>query len=94
MCGFVDSTILDGKLRLAFKIDEGRRLAISGIRINGNKSISDREVVSAMTIKPEGLRRDVASFFSLPIPLLVWERLKIAQNDRFVAYVEACRNWK
>jgi outer membrane protein insertion porin family len=50
----VDSTILDGKLRLAFKIDEGRRLAISGIRINGNKHVSDREVVSAMSIKPEG----------------------------------------
>ena len=50
----VDSTIADGKLRLAFKIDEGRRLAISGIRINGNKNVSDRDVVSAMSTKPEG----------------------------------------
>ena len=50
----VDSTFTDGKLRLAFKIDEGRRLAISGIRIEGNKSISDREIVAAMSIKPEG----------------------------------------
>ena len=47
-----------------------------------------------LTIKPEGWRRDVASFFSLPIPLHVWERLKVAQNDRFVAFVEACRNWR
>lgn len=50
----VDSTVSAGKLSLAFKIDEGKRLAISGIRINGNKGISDREVVSAMSTKPEG----------------------------------------
>ena len=47
-----------------------------------------------LTIKPEGLRRDVAWFFSLPIPEVIWERLKAAQNDRFVEFVEACRNWK
>lgn len=47
-----------------------------------------------LTIPPEGLRRDVASFFSLPIPTAVWEKLKTTQNDRFVAYVDACRNWK
>lgn len=50
----VDSTVTDGKLKLAFKIDEGRRLAISGVRINGNRSISDRDIVSAMSTKPEG----------------------------------------
>jgi outer membrane protein insertion porin family len=50
----VDSTVSDGKMRLAFKVDEGRRLAISGIRIEGNKSVSDKDIVSAMTTKPEG----------------------------------------
>jgi len=49
-----DSTIADGKLRLNFKVDEGRRLAISGIRINGNKNVADGDIVSAMATKPEG----------------------------------------
>ena len=46
----VDSTVSNGKIQLAFKIDEGRRLAISGIRINGNRSISDREIVSVFQV--------------------------------------------
>ena len=45
-----------------------------------------------LTIKPEGLRRDVWWFFSLPIPQTVWEKMKVLQNDKFVAYVEECRN--
>ena len=47
-----------------------------------------------LTIKPEGLRRDVWWFFLLPVPRAVWEKMKILQDDKFVAYVEACRNWK
>ena len=47
-----------------------------------------------LTIKPEGLRRDVWWFFSLPIPLAVWKELQVFQNGRFVTFVEACRNWK
>ena len=47
-----------------------------------------------LVINQEGLRRDVASFFSFPIPRAVWERNKILQNDAFVAFVENCRNWK
>jgi len=49
-----ESTVTDGKLSINFKIDEGRRLAISGIRINANTKISDADVVSAMETKPEG----------------------------------------
>lgn len=45
-------------------------------------------------VKLEGLRRDVAQFFSLPIPRDVWERVKATQNEDFVAFVESCRNWK
>lgn len=45
-------------------------------------------------IKPDGLRRDIFRFFSLPIPQTVWEKLKPMQNDDFVAFVESCRNWK
>jgi len=50
----VDSTAADGDVRLTFKIDEGRRLAISGVDIVGNKKLSDAEVVTAMKTKPEG----------------------------------------
>ncbi len=49
-----DSTITDGKLSITFTVDEGRRLAISGIRINGNTRVSDADVVGAMDTKPEG----------------------------------------
>ena len=47
-----------------------------------------------LVVKVEGLRRDVAQFFSLPIPREVWERIQVLQNDDFVAVVESCRNWK
>jgi hypothetical protein len=47
-----------------------------------------------LTIKPEGLRRDVSGFFSLPIPAAIWSKLKVLQNDQFVKFVEDCRNWK
>jgi outer membrane protein insertion porin family len=49
-----ESTVTDGKLSINFRIDEGRRLAISGIRINGNTKISDGDIVGAMETKPEG----------------------------------------
>ncbi len=49
-----ESTLTGGKLSINFRVDEGRRLAISGIRINGNKSVSDADIVSAMDTKPEG----------------------------------------
>src|SRR2546423_2320306 len=49
-----ESTVTNGNLTIDFKIDEGRRLAISGIRINGNTKIADEDIVSAMETKPEG----------------------------------------
>ena len=47
-----------------------------------------------LVVKVESLRRDVAQFFSLPITREVWEKIKVLQNDEFVAFVESCRNWK
>jgi len=44
--------------------------------------------------KVEGLRRDVAQFFALPITREVWGKIKVLQNDEFVAFVESCQNWK
>lgn len=47
-----------------------------------------------LVIKVEGLRRDISQFFTAPIPAAVWERTKRLQNDRLVAFIESCRNWK
>ena len=33
---------------------EGRRLAVSGVRIEGNSAVRDKTVVGAMETKPEG----------------------------------------
>jgi hypothetical protein len=47
-----------------------------------------------LVVKYEGLRRDIAQFFSLPIPQAVWERMKVFQNDALVRFIEECRKWK
>jgi len=49
-----ESTLVDGKLSMVFNVDEGRRLAVSGIRITGNSKVSDADIVGAMDTKPEG----------------------------------------
>jgi hypothetical protein len=41
-----------------------------------------------LVIKVEGLRRDIAQFFSLPIPKSVWEKTKPFQNDDFAKFIE------
>lgn len=41
--------------------------------------------------KPEGLRKDIAAFFALPIPRAVWEKAKSLQDREFVKFVEECR---
>ena len=40
--------------------------------------------------KPHGLRRDIELFFSLPIPSVVWEKVKELQDRPFVSFVERC----
>ena len=49
-----DTSTVDGKTTLTFKIEEGRRLAISGIQIIGNEALTDQQIVQAMQTKPEG----------------------------------------
>ena len=44
-----------------------------------------------LAIEPEGLRRDVRGFFSLPLPQAVWEQVKVLQNAAFVQFVEDMR---
>ncbi len=44
----------DGAVRLTFRIEEGRRLAVSGVSVLGNDNLKAGEVVGAMKIRPEG----------------------------------------
>lgn len=45
---------------------------------------------NGMSVTPEGLQKDIQSFFSLPIPKIVWERSKGFQDRDFVQFVESC----
>jgi outer membrane protein insertion porin family len=49
-----ETTTVNGQINLLFRVDEGRRLAVSGVNIAGNKGVSDKDVVGAMSTKPEG----------------------------------------
>ncbi len=49
-----ETTLVDHTARLTLKIDEGNRLAVSGIQVQGNRSLGDGEVAGSMQIKPEG----------------------------------------
>lgn len=52
---YVDTTKLaDDAVKLTFRVDEGRRLAVSGVRVIGNKSLKSAEVAAAMKTRPEG----------------------------------------
>ncbi|MCI0562263.1 MAG: hypothetical protein MN733_27570 [Nitrososphaera sp.] len=41
-----------------------------------------------LLIRPVNLDKDVASFFSLPIPRAVWQKIKPLQDENFVKFVE------
>ena len=47
------STVATG-MKLTFVVDEGRRLAVSGVRVVGNQRVGDRAIVAEMQTKPEG----------------------------------------
>jgi hypothetical protein len=38
----------------------------------------------------DGLQRDVGAFFTLPIPMSVWEKNKLLQNQDFAEFVDEC----
>jgi outer membrane protein insertion porin family len=40
--------------KVTFVVDEGRRLAVSGVRIQGNKRLADKTLVESMQTRPEG----------------------------------------
>jgi hypothetical protein len=49
-------------------------------------------VKQGLYLKPEGLGKDIAWFFSLPIPKLIWERNKAVQDEAFACFVDAARS--
>lgn len=44
----------NGQLKVTFRVEEGSRLAVSGIDLNGNRALSEKTIVKAMDTKPEG----------------------------------------
>ncbi|HUZ08190.1 MAG TPA: hypothetical protein VMV89_11975 [Candidatus Paceibacterota bacterium] len=42
-----------------------------------------------LLVKQEGSRRDIAQFFSLPIPKAVWIKTKLLQNQDFAAFIDS-----
>jgi len=49
-----ESTVSNGFTNITFKVNEGRRLAVSGVEIQGGKTLPPVDVVGAMKTKPEG----------------------------------------
>jgi outer membrane protein insertion porin family len=49
-----ETTSLGDRVGITFRVEEGRRLAISGIDIRGNTAVPDEEIVGEMKTRPEG----------------------------------------
>ena len=49
-----ETTMVDGRMQLMFRVDEGHRLAISGVKVVGNAHVPAKEIAGAMKTKPEG----------------------------------------
>ena len=49
-----ETTSLGDRVGITFRVQEGRRLAISGLRVRGAQGVPAREVMRAMETKPEG----------------------------------------
>jgi hypothetical protein len=42
-----------------------------------------------LVVRYDGLRRDLAEFFSLPVPNAVWQKTKLLQNQDFAAFIDS-----
>jgi outer membrane protein insertion porin family len=49
-----ETTTVGDRVGITFVVDEGRRLAISGVQVNGNRRLSAKEIVGALDTRPEG----------------------------------------
>jgi hypothetical protein len=79
--------VLDATADLKQKpLTEGEELFVSLLILH--LSSVYRVMCNSLVIEPEELRKDISSFFSLPIPASVWIKKKEFQNKDFVAFVE------
>lgn len=87
------SRVLDAKPDLGAKpITQEEELFVGFLILHLNSAY--QAIGNGMFASPEGLKADVMEFFSCPIPKAIWEKEKIFQNKKFIAFVESCRNWK
>jgi outer membrane protein insertion porin family len=49
-----ETTLVAENTKITFVVDEGRRLAVSGVRVDGNQRLDDKDIVGQMATKPEG----------------------------------------
>lgn len=49
-----ETTVVGDRVKILFRVDEGRRLAVSGVKVLGNSQVSARSIVRAMKTRPEG----------------------------------------
>ncbi len=58
MTATVDTSLIPGErpglYRLVFSVNEGSRIVVNAIAFEGNAALSDGELISAMSVKPEG----------------------------------------
>jgi hypothetical protein len=43
-----------------------------------------------LVLRPGNLEKDIAAFFTLPIPKSVWESVKSVHDEGFVRFVQSC----
>ncbi|MEX2179417.1 MAG: outer membrane protein assembly factor BamA [Gemmatimonadaceae bacterium] len=49
-----ETTFVAAGPKVTFLVDEGRRLAVSGVNVEGNARLSSKDIVAEMEIRPEG----------------------------------------
>jgi hypothetical protein len=83
------SRVLHEKPNLAHRpVSYAEELFINLLILHLNSAF--QAMKNGMSVSPEGLRKDIQSFFLLPIPKSVWVRSKELQNKDFVRFVESC----
>jgi hypothetical protein len=80
--------VLSKQVNLAKQpISPGEELFVTGLILHLNTV--HQAMQHGEFIKLEGLRRDVDEFFALPIPKIIWTKIKRFQDRRFVEFIEA-----
>jgi len=49
-----DSVVTGDRIAITFRVEEGRRLAISGLNVTGNRGVPASDIAAAMESRPEG----------------------------------------